>query len=88
MSTGGESAASKIINPNREVSPADLMGVEPVQVMLVLHKRVVDMESRMNYFRDVLSNFEIQLEQNKDMAVSAKQVVEELRQAINNDDEE
>jgi hypothetical protein len=88
MSTGGESAAPKIINPNREVSPADLMGVEPVQVMLVLHKRVVDMESRMNYFRDVLSNFEIQLEQNKDMAVSAKQVVEELRQAIYNDDEE
>jgi len=58
-------------------SPEELMDVEPVQLMLVVHKRLVEMEKRMNYFRDVLSNQEIQLEQNKISIIELKNKLKE-----------
>jgi len=78
-------STNKIINPNREISASDLVDVEPVKVMMVLHKRVVDMENRMNYFRDVLANFEIQLEQNRETAMNAQDLVSKLQEGLKDD---
>jgi len=49
-----------IIKPNKY--GVDEESVEPYEILIALHKRVVNTEKLVGEFRDHLSNFEIELE--------------------------